>query len=43
MFSQTETFFADIPTLERAKEISDETMKENNISEPGRTLFLSFL
>jgi hypothetical protein len=31
MFSQTETFFADVPTLERAKEISDEAMSENNI------------
>ena len=31
MFSQTETFFADVPSLERAKEISDEAMSENNI------------
>lgn len=31
MFSQTETFSADVPTLERAKEISDEAMSENNI------------
>ena len=31
MFSQAETFFADVPTLERAKEISDEAMRENNI------------
>lgn len=31
MFSQTETFFADVPTLDRAKEISDEAMSENNI------------
>ncbi len=31
MLSQTETFFADVPTLERAKEISDEAMSENNI------------
>lgn len=31
MFSQTETFFADVPTLERAKEISYEDMSENNI------------
>lgn len=31
MFSQTETFFADVPTLERAKEISDEAMGENHI------------
>lgn len=31
MFSQTKTFFADVPTLERAKEISDEAMSENNI------------
>lgn len=31
MFSQVKTFFADVPTLERAKEISDEAMRENNI------------
>jgi hypothetical protein len=31
MFTQTETFFADVPTLKRAKEISDEAMHENNI------------
>lgn len=31
MFSQTESFFADIPTLERAKAISDEAMRESNI------------
>ena len=31
LFSQTETFFADVPTLERAKEIADEAMRENNI------------
>jgi len=31
MFSQTETFLADVPTLERAKEISEEAMSENNI------------
>jgi hypothetical protein len=31
MFSQTETFFADVPSLERAKEISDEAMNESNI------------
>jgi hypothetical protein len=31
MFSQVETFFADVPTLERAKEISNEAMIENNI------------
>lgn len=31
MFSHTKTFFADVPTLERAKEISDEAMSENNI------------
>ena len=31
MFSQTETFFSDVPTLNRAKEISDEAMRENNI------------
>lgn len=31
MFSQTKTFYADVPTLERAKEISDEAMSENNI------------
>lgn len=31
MFSQTETFFADVPTLERAKEIADEAMRESNI------------
>lgn len=28
---EVETFFADVPTLERAKEISDEAMRENNI------------
>lgn len=31
MFSQVETFFADVPTLERAKEISEEAMRENKI------------
>ncbi|MCX8128517.1 MAG: alkaline ceramidase [Clostridia bacterium] len=31
MFSQKETFFADVPTLERAKAISEEAMRENNI------------
>lgn len=31
MFSQAETFFADVPTLEGAKEISEEAMRENNI------------
>lgn len=31
MFSQTESFFTDVPTLGRAKEISDEAMRENNI------------
>jgi len=31
MFSQTESFFTDVPTLGRAKEISDEVMRENNI------------
>jgi hypothetical protein len=31
MFSQTEAFFADVPTLKRAKEISDEAMHESNI------------
>lgn len=31
MFSQIKTFFADVPTLERAKEISDGAMRENNI------------
>jgi hypothetical protein len=31
MFSQVETFFADVPSLERAKEISNEAMRENNI------------
>lgn len=31
MFSHTETFFADVPTPERAKEISEEAMRENNI------------
>lgn len=33
MFSQVETFFSDVPTLERAKEISDEAMRENNIDD----------
>ena len=31
MFSQTESFFTDVPTLGRAKEISGEAMRENNI------------
>ncbi|WP_425445882.1 hypothetical protein [Dethiothermospora halolimnae] len=31
MFSQKETFFADVPTLEQAKEISNEAMRESNI------------
>lgn len=31
MFSQAESFFANVPTLERATEISDEAMCENNI------------
>ena len=31
MFSQTESFFADVPALERARAISDEAMRENNI------------
>ena len=31
MFSQVETFFADVPTLERAKEISNEASRENDI------------
>lgn len=31
MFSQKESFFADVPTLERAKAISDEAMEENGI------------
>lgn len=31
MFSQVETFFADVPTPKRAKEISEEAMKINNI------------
>lgn len=30
MLSQTEIFFADVPTLERAKEIWNEAMKEND-------------
>lgn len=31
MFSQTESFFADVPELKRAIAISDEAMRENNI------------
>lgn len=31
MFSQIETFYADVPALERAKAISDEAMRESNI------------
>lgn len=31
MFSHTESFFADVPTLERAKAISEEALRENNI------------
>ncbi|MPM58778.1 hypothetical protein SDC9_105611 [bioreactor metagenome] len=31
MFSQKESFFADVPTLEQAKKISAEAMNENNI------------
>lgn len=31
MFSKSESFFADVPTLKRAKEISDEAMNENSI------------
>lgn len=31
MFSKRESFFADVPTLKRAKEISDEAMNENSI------------
>jgi hypothetical protein len=31
MFSQTKPFFADIPSLEQAKVISEEAMRENNI------------
>jgi len=31
MFSQTEAYFAYVPTLERAKAISDEAKRENNI------------
>lgn len=31
MFSQKESFFADVPTLEQAKVISEEAMNENNI------------
>jgi len=31
MFSKTEAFFSEVPTLEQAKAISDEAMRENNI------------
>ena len=31
MFSQTETFYADVPILEQARAISDEAMRENRI------------
>lgn len=31
MFSQIDTFYADIPSMERAKEIVDEAMRESNI------------
>jgi hypothetical protein len=31
MVSQTEVFYADVPSMERAKEISEEAMRENNI------------
>ena len=35
MFSQTEVCHADVPSLERAREISEEAMRENNIDGAG--------